>query len=150
MELFLKLTFIHFLQELIWENLVKDQIIFLQGSFKNLSSLLHIDILCRKLKLVTKISFLRKRPRTQTAISLLSARKSMSKCNMQVCESSELRGQKEILLWFHTAFLKRVTSVTETVDRPVYEAMTRICYQQFINIIWRPALLFKRLSGQKK
>ena len=29
MELFLKLTFIHFLQELIWENLVKDQIIFL-------------------------------------------------------------------------------------------------------------------------
>ena len=29
MELFLKLTFIHFLQELIWENLVKDQIVFL-------------------------------------------------------------------------------------------------------------------------
>ena len=29
MELFLKLTFIHFLQELIWKNLVKDQIIFL-------------------------------------------------------------------------------------------------------------------------
>ena len=29
MELFLRLTFIHFLQELIWENLVKDQIIFL-------------------------------------------------------------------------------------------------------------------------
>ena len=29
MQLFLKLTFIHFLQELIWENLVKDQIIFL-------------------------------------------------------------------------------------------------------------------------
>ena len=28
-ELFLRLTFIHFLQELIWENLVKDQIIFL-------------------------------------------------------------------------------------------------------------------------
>ena len=108
MELFLRLTFIHFLQELIWENLVKDQIIFLQGSFKNLSSLLHIDILCRKLKLVTKISFLRKRPRTQTAISLLSARKSMSKCNMQVCESSELCGQKQRLLWFHTAFLEPV------------------------------------------
>ena len=28
-ELFLRLTFIHFLQELIWENLVKDQIVFL-------------------------------------------------------------------------------------------------------------------------
>ena len=150
MELLLKLTFIHFLQELIWENLVKDQIIFLQAIIQEPFSLLHIDILRRKLKLVTKISFLRKRPRTQTASSLPFAQKSMSKCNMQVCESSELRGQKAILLWFHTAFLKPVTSVRETVDRPVYEAMTRICYQQFINIIWRPALLFKRLSGQKK
>ena len=29
-----------------------------------------------------------------------------------------------------------ITLVTESIDWPFYEAMTRICYQQFTNIIW--------------